>query len=118
MAEMTVRDRGGHRTAALVDDSDALRLSRFVGWCVMPSGFVARHQQVNGSRRVFYLHREVVGATHGDGLRVEHVNGRRLDNRRANLRLRAGRAGLSPASRTRAATPDEPRRHPDMSEAW
>ena len=42
-----------------------------------------------GRRRVFYLHQEVVGATHGDGFVVEHVNGRKRDSRRENLRVRS-----------------------------
>lgn len=89
MTVIQVRDRGGRWVPALVDEADRPRLGRFA-WFVLPGGLVARHGHVNGRRRVFYLHREVVGATHGDGLVVEHVNERKWDNRRENLRVRYG----------------------------
>ena len=44
---------------------------------------------LHGRGRVFYLHQAVVGATHGDGFVVEHVNGRKRDSRRENLRVRS-----------------------------
>ncbi len=37
------------------------------------------------NNRVFYLHRLVIGATHGEI--VDHVDGDRLNNQRVNLRL-------------------------------
>ena len=84
-----VRATGGQRVEAMVDEADHARLSRF-RWRQLPSGYVVRRQrQGSGLRRHFYLHREVVGATRGDRLVVEHVNGHKLDNRRANLRVLA-----------------------------
>lgn len=89
MASMIpVRTRDGYPAAALVDDADLHRLSRF-RWTLVPSGYVARKQRHRGGRRVFYLHREVVGATHGDMSRVEHINRDRLDNRRENLLVKS-----------------------------
>jgi hypothetical protein len=36
---------------------------------------------------MFYLHRELMGLTHGNTLTVDHLNLDKLDNRRANLRV-------------------------------
>ena len=55
------------------------------------------------------MHREVTGATYGDGLVIEHVNGDKLDNRKANLRVRPALQSSSntgrDAQRARATVP-------------
>jgi hypothetical protein len=91
--------------AVVVDDEDLPRLSAH-RWAVQPSGHVARHVRALGHRRIVYLRREVVGATHGDRLRVEHANGDKLDHRRANLVVRptsGATTTLPVASREREA---------------
>jgi hypothetical protein len=111
MASIPVRASGGGRVVALVDDADHARLARF-HWRQLSSGYVARRQRHRGGRRVLYLHREVVGATHGDLLRVEHVNGDKLDNHRANLRVRpavtAPEPGRVPGRDPAAWSPEDP----------
>ncbi len=106
-APIPVRTLGGGQIAALVDEADLERLARF-RWRLR-SGYVVRRQRHGTVRRYYYLHREVVGATHGDRLRVGHVNGDRLDNRRANL---AVGTGSLPA--TRVPDPDIEARQVEM----
>lgn len=69
--------------AAIVDDSDFARVSalswQFSGKCAVHS--TTRHMF---SRKVM-MHRFVLDAPHG--IEVDHINGDKLDNRRANLRL-------------------------------
>ena len=106
MAPIPVSGPGGGPLLAFVDQADYDRLARF-RWRLLPSGYVVRRQRHHGGRRVFYLHREVVGATHGDRTQVEHENGNKLDNRRANLRVR-------PVS----SPPSRPRERVAVAGAW
>lgn len=50
-------------------------------WCANGDGYAVRR---SGLRNV-YLHRVIAGAP--DGMEVDHANGDRLDNQRANLRV-------------------------------
>jgi hypothetical protein len=107
MATLEVRGRHGTRATVLVDDADLPRLAAH-RWAVQPTGYVARHVRALGHRRIIYLHREVVGATQGDRLRVEHANGDKLDHRRSNLVVRpvSGAAKTLPdPSRERVTRP-------------
>lgn len=61
---------------ALVDDEDFERLSQWK-WHFTKLGYAVRHHGV-------YMHREILGVP--KGTYVDHVNGFRLDNRKANLR--------------------------------
>lgn len=93
---------------AIVDAADYERLASFK-WYAQPahSGFYAkRNVQSGGVRKNVFMHRVVLGVEQT----VDHINGSRLDNRRANLRVcdaaqnawnRAGRTadgfkGISP----------------------
>lgn len=87
MATLEVRDRGGQTAVVLIDDEDVARVSAHQ-WAIDPRGHVVRFPSALGHRRVVYLRREIVGATHGDRLRVEHANGNKRDFRRANLVVR------------------------------
>lgn len=67
----------------VVDDDDFLQLS-CSRWFVC-TGYAARATYANGKRKLIYMHRVILGA--GDGEYSDHINGDRLDNRRANLRI-------------------------------
>jgi hypothetical protein len=113
MPPIPLRDRDGRLiTVAVVDESDYDRINRH-RWSLM-GGVARRGVQIAGRHRSILMHREVVGATFGDGLAVEHVNGNKLDNRRGNLRVRPA-ASAGPL--TRAPAPGEATWRPDMLEA-
>lgn len=73
----------------LLDDEDYEWAREFV-WsaCIRPDkddAYVCRFATEAGRRRKLYLHRLITECP--EGMVVDHVNGRRLDNRRANLRV-------------------------------
>lgn len=78
-----LRRRDGSISACSIVDASATRIAD-VRWRLNPNGYAARKGPRNTS---IYLHREVLGLRKGDGLEVDHINGDRLDNRRANLRV-------------------------------
>jgi hypothetical protein len=74
----------GRGLFAIVDiaDRDLVAHHR---WYVSAGGYVVWSIRSGGRKRTVYLHRVVSGAP--DSLTVDHMNGNKLDNRRANLRL-------------------------------
>lgn len=72
-------NRGG---PALVDAADAALVSGGK-WHLTRKGYAAR--RIAG--RVVFMHRLILGAAVTEGRVTDHVNGDRLDNRRANLRV-------------------------------
>lgn len=84
--ELPVYDRHGEvKARVLVDDVDA-GYSQW-RWKLDHSGYPCRSVR-NGRRwRTLYLHRLIMGCTHGDGLDVDHINRIPLDCRRDNLRI-------------------------------
>ncbi len=72
---------------ALIDRQDA-QLAEFA-WCLHPTGYAVRNSQSadGGTRRTIRLHRVVAGLNPGDEREVDHLNGHKLDDRRANLRI-------------------------------
>lgn len=74
----------------VVDDADfeALNVRK---WQVSADGYARRSQRVGprkeGRKLPIVMHRLIMGLSFGDGLEVDHINGNRLDNRRANLRV-------------------------------
>lgn len=77
---------------ALIDDEDRLIFSRWT-WFLSPRGYAARARRRGEiafgmqamTPRLVLLHRELMQAP--AGFVVDHINGDRLDNRRANLRV-------------------------------
>ncbi len=76
MAELALTQ--GH--VALIDDEDLEWLSAWK-WS-FDSGYAVRVEKRNGKQRKVYMHRELLKT---DKL-VDHINGHRADNRKANLR--------------------------------
>ncbi len=78
-----LRDRTGDVIAfALLDAADA-HLAQY-RWSLAANGYAVRTIKRTSS---VLLHREVLGLTRGDGKQGDHINGDRLDCRRANLRV-------------------------------
>lgn len=71
---------------AIVDDADYETLSPF-NWSLSHKGYARRSIGGRGQRCEIYMARFVVGLEPGDERQVDHINGRRLDNRRSNLRI-------------------------------
>lgn len=69
----------------LVDADDYSRFVYGHTWCVNSNGYAMRHAgRRGGKQRFILLHRQIMHARRGQV--VDHVNGDRLDNRKANLR--------------------------------
>jgi hypothetical protein len=79
--------RSKRQGVALVDHADAEAIGAY-RWSMNPYGYAVRHApRVGGKQRVVFMHRSLLDLTHGDGHQADHINGDRLDNRRANLRV-------------------------------
>ena len=81
-ARIPLRARNGMvRAWTIVDPGDYAWLNKN-RWCLNTSGYAIR-----GSRPQLRMHRVLMGLAPGDEREVDHINGERLDNRRANLRI-------------------------------
>ncbi|MCR4341996.1 MAG: HNH endonuclease [Gemmatimonadaceae bacterium] len=77
---------GSVRAYALVDIEDFEALSAY-HWSCDRNGYARRFEGPRKGRRCISMHRQILDLTLGDGLEGDHINGERLDNRRANLRV-------------------------------
>ena len=100
MVQLPVTAPGGALTHTLVDAGDAKRLAHR-SWWLHPDGYAASDVTSCDAKTIAYLHREILAPP--PGLLVDHINGDRLDNRRANLRL-------ATPSQNNANSRDRPRR--------
>ena len=83
---------------ALVDDADYDRLVAIGRWSLSSKGYAVHwFRDASGKRKCLYMHRVIVHAP--PHLQVDHINHKRLDNRRDNLRF-ATRSQNNAARRT------------------
>lgn len=71
--------------AALVDGADYESLA--IHKWFLCAGYARRNEMNDWKLTRIYMHRAILGLVAGDPRRVDHINGDRLDNRRANLRV-------------------------------
>lgn len=75
--------RGGH---TLVDD-DVYEWASRMAWHVSAKGYVEGRKGSGRKAPLVRLHREILGLTRGDGVKIDHLDRDRLNNQRSNLRL-------------------------------
>lgn len=81
MKKIPLGGRCGYGKYALVDDQDFEALSLYKWW-LSANGYAYTKPYKS---RGFYMHRLILGITDGN-IDVDHVNHKKLDNRRSNLR--------------------------------
>jgi hypothetical protein len=86
---------------AMVDDEDFDRLSRHK-WHLNDSSYAVRCDYSNGAMKNIRMHHEVV--VRQTGLDVDHIDGDRLNNQRANLRQCTRRQNLQNQTKKRGHT--------------
>ena len=70
---------------AIVDEDDFGHLNQW-RWSLSGKGYARRKDTILGIEITRYMHRIVADIPDDSGLLGDHINGNRLDNRRANLR--------------------------------
>ena len=74
----------GKKFVILVDD-DQFRSQSRLTWGITPNGYARRNERRDGKIVKIYMHREIAGTP--KGLRTDHINCNKLDNRKSNLRF-------------------------------
>lgn len=78
-----------HGYQAIVDD-DVFETINKHRWLIngrQTKPYASRVSGSRGNKKKYFMHRVIIGATPGDGVVVDHINGNTLDNRRSNLRV-------------------------------
>lgn len=84
MKKIPIKNRRKETVAyALVDDEDFERLSVF-NWHFKQE-YAGYAEKVDGVWHHYYMHRIITGCK--KGLEVDHINGKKTDNRKKNLRV-------------------------------
>lgn len=81
MKRIPLHDRAGVVVAYSLVDDDTFAEVGHLRWCLHSKGYAVR---AGGS---LFLHRHVLGLERGDARQADHINGDRLNNQRANLRI-------------------------------
>jgi hypothetical protein len=104
MISIPLRNRKGEIVAyAVVDDGDAALVE--YDWHLSSHGYPSRGERTaNGKLLIVRMHREVMGLRPGDGLKVDHKDRNKLDNRRSNLRIASAAANAQNTSGWRSST--------------
>lgn len=71
----------------LIDDEDALLIQKNKWYKLNKRVGQIYFGRMSKNRKCVLLHREILGLKHGDGFKVDHINGDTLDNRKVNLRI-------------------------------
>lgn len=71
---------------ALVDDELYNELSKF-NWSISNNGYAQRRVKIGDKVSTILMHRQIMELSFGDSICVDHINGKRLDNRKSNLRI-------------------------------
>lgn len=88
---------------AVIDDTDADRVSQHTWWQVRPPHARTIYARTEISNNAVAMHRFILGLRPEDGLDVDHKNGNGLDNRRENLRLATTSQNIANAPKRRGA---------------
>jgi hypothetical protein len=78
--------RNSQRFAALIDVADEATLAAH-RWSMTSDGYAVREVWIGGKRLAVRMHRQILDLAPSDPRDVDHINGDKLDNRRANLRV-------------------------------
>lgn len=92
-------------TAVLLDDDDFEAISQF-SWRIGNWGYACRSRHVPHSLRstTIVMHRLIMGLKHGDARVVDHIDGDRLNNQKANLRIATATENARNINRKRSNT--------------
>lgn len=85
-ARIPLVDQAGNIKAhAIIDATDAEWAGQWA-WAIDKDGYAVRFEWDDGQTRAIMLHRELLGLKQGDGIKGDHIDRNRLNNRRSNLR--------------------------------
>jgi hypothetical protein len=86
MARIPLYQRGRQVAETVVDAADGAWLSRWT-WRLDSEGYASRNESSPTGSRKIRMHREILGLAYRDGVKTDHRNRNKLDNRRRNLRI-------------------------------